>query len=185
MRRFFIIAVMVLVAVPARGWGWGAKKKIERRCLDILTRRIETIANGAGNTEIKESARKCLYHLDALQAIHGKVNEDDKIVLDSKDEQRVIIQAMGLAAKAEARAGFWREKWNAATRWAWRKVKAALWHWIPIAPILVWAWCSRKRLMRAVFQYDREVDNLPDEVRHRFKGPDLERWHARFKRSGA
>jgi len=183
MRSFYIVVVVILAASPARAWG--AKKKVERHCLDILTRRMEAVAGEASDPWVRESARKCLYHLDALYAMRGKMRSEDRVTLDSKAEQRVILQAMGLAAKAEARAGFWKEKWDAVTRWAWRKVKSAIWHWLPLTPVAVWLWCSRKRLKRAVFQWDSCTNKLPQETRGTFKGKDMEREHKRLKRSGA
>jgi len=157
---------------------------VDRHSLNILIRRVEIIRSESDDPETEENCRKCLYHLDALYTRRGRIHKDDEIALDSKGEQRIILQAMGLAGIKEARAGFWKEKWDATKRWLWKKVKGVVLHSLPWGVIAVWLWCSRKRLRRAVFQYDRRVEQLDDEVRHSFRGKDLEREHARIKRNG-
>ena len=182
MRIAILTLAVLFTALPAHAWG--AKKYVEKHSLSILVRRLRAIETGTSEPEIEESARKCLYLLDAWQARRGNVKDKDEIQLDSTDEQGLILRAYGLAVKAEVSKGFWGELWNAPSRWLWSKIKGTVFHYLPLMPIAVWVWMSRKRLKRALFQYDSGVDKLDDKTRRAFKGPDLEREHARFKAGG-
>ena len=182
MRLAILTLAVLFAASPAHAWG--AKKHVEKHSINILVRRLQAIETGTSDPEIEESARKCSYLLDAWRARLKNVKEKDEIQLDSTDEQGLILRAYGLAAKAEAKAAFWREVWEAPSKWLWSKIKATVYHYLPLMPIAVWVWMSRKRLKRALFQYDRGVDQLPQEDRLKFKGPDLEREHAKRKAGG-
>lgn len=177
--RALVFSAVVLLTCP----GWLAERRLTRHSLDILSRRVEAVMEDTGDKEIEESCRKCLYHLDALRGRFGKVGADDQIVLDSKDEQRVILQAMGLAGIREARAGFWREKWNAVRRWAWKKVTSFLWQSLPWGVIAVYLWFKLRRRSVEVVAYDRDVEKLPREERQEvFTHPLVQRAHARIKK---
>jgi len=180
MRAAILTVAILFAAMPAQAWL--AERRIDRHALNCLIRRVEAVRDQADDKEIKESCRKALYHLDALYTRRGKVRPDDEIELDSKDEQRLILQAMGLAGIKEARTGFWKEAWTATKRWAWRKVKSAVYHSLPWGLIALYLWMSRKRLWRACQQWDRSTDGLPKETRRAlFKGRDLKRVHARLR----
>lgn len=177
-----MLQAIVLTAALLFTPGWLAGRRLTRQSLDILTRRVELVAARTDDPEIEESCRKCLYHLDALRGRFGKIGEAEKITLDSKDEQRVILQAMGLAGIKEARREFWREKWNAVRRFVWRKIRSALLHSLPWGVIVTALWFSRKRLLWAVVGYDRDAEKLPQETRlETFTNPRVRRMHAKLK----
>ncbi len=181
MRRALMVLSLVCVTVPA--FAWGARKKVERHCLNILIRRLEIIVEETGDPEIEESARKCLYLLDALTAMRGTVDEEDEITLDSPSEQRIIFQVMGLAALAEARRGFWSEVWDATERKIWKWVKSRVLTSVPWLVIAVFLYYRYRLMTRVARAYDRDVDKLEGGVRKEtFTNPLVKKQHERFRK---
>ncbi|MBA7652257.1 hypothetical protein ES703_60087 [subsurface metagenome] len=180
MRAAILMVAVLFTAMPAQAWL--AERRLGRHSLNCLIRRVETMRDQTDDPEIKESCRKSLYLLDALYAWRGKVRPEDEIILDSKDEQRLILQAMGLAGVKEARAGFWNEAWASTKRWAWRKVKTAIWNWTPWLAILTFVYFKLRRRTAEVIGYNSDTEGVPKAMRKRiFTSPVVQRAHARLK----
>ena len=173
------VAAVVLIVASA---GWLAEKRADRQALDLLVRRLEYIESHTTG-DVQECARKAGYHADAmLRRRGGALPGEQAVVIDSTDEQRLIMALYGHADCADARGSFWREKWNAVWAFVWRRLTSWLWNALPWAALVILVWWKYVRRERAVRQWDACTERLPPDVRETFRGPDLEREHGRLKR---